>query len=269
LPELPEHLIDADYDGEPLDRVVDWMVHGFVNFVAAFDPIFEAAEMTVYNPVLGVAGTLDMIIVLRGVALTPDGRLIPAPDNLLVLCVDIKTGRNLDITVREQLAAYRRMLEALLPMGDLVPMPRTDAGAVLHLRPEHADGYRLMPISPADDAKAWNRFRRAIELDRGRSEAKPKPGKVAYPLRADGTMPARRLRDLDGEGYGRAPGVLVKAGLVDVNEVAMLTAAELLGVDGIGPKTIDVVRRILTDHGLTLVGEELLPVLDALIGEVA
>lgn len=269
LPELPEHLIDADYDGEPLDRVVDWMVRGFTNFVAAFDPVFEAAEMTVYNQALGVAGTLDMVIVLRGVALAADGSLVPAPGNVLVLCVDIKTGRNLDITVREQLAAYRRMLEALMPMGDLVPMPRTDAGAVLHLRPEHADGYRLMPISPADDAQAWNRFRRAVEVERGRSEVRAKPGKVAYPLREDGTMPARRLCDLDGEGYGRTLGPLIKAGLADVEEVALMTANELIGIKGIGPKSIDVIRRMLTDHQLSLADEAARLVLSALAGEVA
>jgi hypothetical protein len=255
LPDLPDHLVGADYDGEPLDRVVDWMVTGFLNFVTDFAPTFEAAEMTVYNLVLGIAGTLDMIIVLRDVALTPDGWMVRAPGKVLVLCVDIKTGKNLDVTVREQLAAYRRMLEARLPQGQIVAMPATDAGAILHLRPEHEGGYRLMPISAADDAKAWNRFRRAVEIEHGRSEVRSKPGHVAYPLNPDGSMPAPRLCDLDGEGYGRVLTPLIRAGLADVDEVAMMTAAEILAVKGIGEKTLGTIRQMLADHALTFSDE--------------
>lgn len=262
IPTLPDHLQGADYDDQPLDEVVDWMITGFTNFVAAFNPRFEAAEMTVFNLELGVAGTLDMIIVLANVALTPDGRFIPALGNQLTLCVDTKTGKRHDITVREQLAAYRRMPEALMPLGEVVPMPVTDAAAVLHLRPDHPDGYRLMPINAADDAKAWNRFRRAVDIYRGRRELPHKPGRVAYPLRPDGTMPAPRLADLDDEGYGRALGPLMKAGHEDLDDVAALTTAELLDVKGIGAKTADTVRRMLTDHGLTLADE-------TTIGEVA
>jgi hypothetical protein len=255
LPDLPDHLVAADYDGDPLDDVVDWMIHGFTGFVAAFNPTFEATEMVVFNPALKVAGTLDMIVVLRDVALTPDGRLLPAPGARLAVCVDIKTGKWLDVTMREQLAAYRRMREALMPMGDLVPMPATDAAAVLHLRPEYPTGFRLMPVSPADDAKAWNRFRRAVELHQGRSECRPKPGRVAYPLRPDGTMPAPLLADLDGEGYGRVLRPLAGAGLVDLEQVALLTSAQLLEIKGIGPRTSDTVRRMLADHDLTLADE--------------
>jgi hypothetical protein len=255
LPVLPDHLVGADYDEEPLDQVVDAMVTGFVNFVVAFAPFFEATEMAVYNRVLGVAGTLDMIIVLRDVALTPDGWMVRAPGKFLVLCVDIKTGKNLDVTVREQLAAYRRMLEARLPQGQVVAMPATDAGAILHLRPEHEGGYRLMPISAADDAKAWNRFRRAVEIEAGRSEVRSKPGHVAYPLNPDGTMPAPRLADLDGEGYGRVLSPLIKAGLADVDEVAMMTDADVLAVKGIGKKTLETVRQMLAEHGLTFADE--------------
>lgn len=255
LPVLPEHLEDADYDDAPLADVVEWMVDGFVAFVSAFDPEFEAAEMTVFNRQLGVAGTLDMIIRIRGVALTPDGRMVPALGNVLVLCVDTKTGRYLDVTVQEQLAAYRRMREALMPMGDVRPMPPTDAAAVLHLRPEHTDGYRLMPVSAADDAQAWNRFRRAVEVATGRAQVRGKPGHVAYPLRADGTMSAVRLADLDGEGYGRVLSPLIKAGYDDVEDLALSTAADLMEVRGIGKKSIDVIRQLLDDHGLHLADE--------------
>lgn len=260
LPVLPEHLEGADYDGEPLEDVVEWMVDGFLRFVSAFDPEFEAAEMTVYNRDLKVAGTLDMIFRLRGVALTPDGRLVAAPGGVLTLCSDTKTGKYLDNTVPEQLAAYRRMHEALMPMGEIAPMPATDAGAILHLRPEYEDGYRLIIISPQDDALAWNRFRRAVELAEGRSRVRRKPGKVAYPLREDGTMPPPRLADLDGEGYGRVLNALAAAGCVDLGDVAALTAADLLAIKGIGAKTQNTVRQMLADYGLHLADETPQPV---------
>lgn len=255
LPVLPEKLHGALYDGEPIEDVAEWMVDGFVNFVTAFNPVFKAAEMTVYNRVLGVAGTLDMIQHLHGVRLAADGRLRAAPGQVLRLCVDTKTGRHLGCTVQEQVAAYRRMTEALMPMGQIEAMPATDAGAVLHLRPEHRDGYRLIPISLADDAKAWNRFRRAVELAAGRSALNGKPGRVARPPRPDGAVPAPWLDDLDGEGYGRVLGPLIKAGLDDLDEVAAFTAADLRGIRGIGPKSIDTIRRMLTDHDLRLTGE--------------
>lgn len=264
IPTVPDHLARAAYDDEPIDDVIDWMVRGFVNFVAAFDPEFQAAEMTVFNRALGVAGTLDGIIALKGVRLTADGMLVPAPGNRLVLCVDIKTGKRLDVTVQEQLASYRRMTEALMPLGQIVPMPETDTAAVLHLRPEFPTGYRLIPISRADDAKAWNRFRRAVEIYSARRELPKKPGRVAYPLRQDGTMQAPLLADLDGEGYGRVLGPLSNAGLVGLDDVADLTAAELLDIKGIGPKAVETVRRMLADHDVSLADEQPAP-----IGEVA
>ena len=256
IPELPEHLRGVEYEeDQPLEDVVDWMIIGFTNFVRDFNPDFQAAEMTVFNIGLGVAGTLDMIIVLHGVAIGRNGRLVPAPGQSVIICVDVKTGKHLDCTVPEQGTAYRHMTECLLPLGELAPMLATDAFAVLHLRPEFEAGYRLMLVAGADDAAAWNRFRRAVELYDGRHGAKAKPGKVCYPLRADGTMRSPRIADLDGEGYGTAPGYLVKAGVDDLEMLSVLSAAECLALKGIGPKSMVAIRTMLADHGLHLADE--------------
>ena len=108
-------------------------------------------------------------------------------------------------------------------------------------------------LTPTPRSKA--RFQRALELYEGRKAAKKKPGKVCYPLRADGTIPQPRIADLDGEGYGRAISPLVKAGIGDLEQLAAMTAGQLLAVKGIGGKTVDGIRVMLADHGLCLVGE--------------
>jgi hypothetical protein len=257
LPLLPEHLQGADYDDEPVEDVADWMVTGFLNFISDFGPQIEAAEMTVYSVSLGVAGTLDLILILTGYAIGASGRLVASPGAVLAICVDVKTGKHLSVTWPEQIAAYRRMTECKPDRlsSILRPMPRTDCSAVLHLRPEYERGYRFMLISGADDANAWNRFRRAVELHEGRSAAKAKPGKVCYPLRPDGTVRQPLIADLDGEGYGRALAPLAKAGITDLEQLAAMDAGDCLKVKGVGGKVLESIRLMLADHGLHLVGE--------------
>lgn len=254
LPALPEHLEGAYYDDEPVEFVSDWMIEGFLNWVADYSPRWLAAEMTVFHPGLRVAGTLDGIVELPGLGIGRSGRFVPGHG--VTPCVDVKTGKHLSVTWPEQIAIYRHSPECLLRLGnELYPTPLTDCGAVLHLRPEYERGYRFMLISGADHARAWNRARRAIELYEGRKAAKVKPGKVCYPLRADGTIQQPRLADLDGEGYGRTPSLLAKAGVGDLEQLAAMTAGQLLKTRGIGGKTVDGARVILADHGLHLAGE--------------
>ena len=258
LPVLPEHLQGQDYDEDPVEDVAEWMVDGFLAWVSEFRPVFRAAEMTVFNYGLGVAGTLDIIADLPGFAAGPAG-LIPSPGGSARVCVDVKTGRNSGVTWREQIAAYRHMTECLPDRlsTDLHPMPETDCGAVLHLRPEHLDGYRFMPISGTRDAAAWNRFRRDVEIYRGRAEESAKPGKACRPLRADGTMPQPRLADLDGEGYGRALGPLARAlgRDADLEQVAAMSAGDLVKIKGIKDGLLKIIRLMLDDHGLHLADE--------------
>ena len=252
IPEIPEHLRGNLYDEEPIEDVIDWMVTGFTNWVTDFQPEFLASEMPVFNRDLRVAGTLDAIVALMGRDMDNAGNLIARPGNRWIPCIDVKTGKNLDNTVKEQLATYRRMKQALLPMGELVPMPPTDAAAVLWLRPGFRRGYKFEPVSPRDDALGWNRFRRAYEVFTDGAEAGDKPGRPAYPLRPDGTVPSRRLEDLDGEGYDRAPGALARAGVNDLEFLATLTEEECLALKGVGPKSLPHIHRLLADHGMHL-----------------
>ena len=259
LPTLPEHLAEAWYDDEPLADVVDFMVSGFFNFVADFSPRFLAAEMPVYHQPLGYAGTLDMILALDGYAIARSGdHLIPCPGGVVTPCADAKSGKTPEGTWKEQLAAYRRARQCLPTRLDaLHPMPKTDCGMVLHLRPEYPDGYLLMLVAGPDDQAAWDRFRQAATIYRQRQKVKGKPGKSVRPLRIDGTMPGPRICDLASEGYGRALSPLSKAlgAATELEDLARFTEAEVLAVKGVGPKLIDVIKAMLADHGLSLTGE--------------
>jgi hypothetical protein len=266
LPQLSPYLAGALYDGEPVAEVVDFMVTGFLNFVSACNPRFLAAEMTVYNQPLGIAGTLDGIMELDGYAISVGtglhgaDEIIACPGNTLTLCEDTKTGRNPDGTWKEQLAAYRRMLECRpdRQFEDLYPMPLTDAAVVLHLRPEYPDGWLLMLVSAGEEEKAWDRFQAAARIYRDRQAVKNKPGVSIRPLRADGTLPGPRLCDLAAEGYGRALAPLREAlgGGAELEDIARFTKAELLAVSGIGPKLIVTVEIMLADHGLALADDD-------------
>lgn len=261
IPLLPDHLKGADYDGEPVEDVVGWMVEGYLNWASDYSPQFLAAEMTVFHPGLKVGGTLDQIVHLPGLGIGRSGRFVPGRG--VTPCVDVKTGRHLSVTWPEQIAIYRRCPECLLPMGELHATPPTNCGAVLHLRPEYPRGYRFMLISGPDDEAAWVRAQEAIRLYRGRRAVKAKPGKVCYPLRADGTIRPPRIADLDGEGYGRVLSPLLKAGYEDLEQVAAASAGQLLKTKGIKDKTLEGIRVMLADHDMHLAGD------DAALAEVA
>jgi hypothetical protein len=259
LPDLPDHLIGADYDGQPVEDVTEWMVNGFLNFVSDWKPRFEAAEMPVFHIALRAAGTLDLIVTIFGYAIDFERNiLVPCPGAVLVICLDVKTGKHQSVTWREQVAVYRRAEECIPdPTSGMHPMPHTDCSAVLHLRPEYAKGYRVMLVSGADDEAAWGTFQHALITFHDRTAAKAKPGKVVYPIGPDGKIPAPLLADLDGEGYGRMLSPLMKAGIESLGQLAEMTAAECTALKGVGPKTVDNARGLLAEYGLCLAGEQL------------
>jgi hypothetical protein len=257
LPVVSEELANVDMDGIRFGDFVDGLVDAFMNFVTDFDPEFLASEMKVFNPTLGIAGTLDMIVVLYNVEIGPYGKLVRAPGKMLRLCIDVKTGLHMDPGMREQLASYRRMTEVATSEG-MVPMLVTDAAAVLHLRPDlyKETGYRLLLVSGKDDAEAWDAFRHVLHAYRHRESCRDKPGKVLAPLLADGSTAPTRIADLDDEGYGRCVSALAKAGKKILEELDGLTEAQLLAIKGIGPASIGPIARMLADHGLAMATED-------------
>ena len=231
LPDLPEHLVGAEYDDEPIEDVIDAMVRGFMQFVTDFDPTFLAAEMTGFNPELGTAGTLDLIVQIRGY-----GRVL----------IDIKSGKYLSATMPAQLAAYKRFPVVLLPNTVLVEMPRVDLTAVLHVRKSYAKGYKLLKFKPADDAAAWNTFRRALHLFNDYEAVGNRIGEVAYPFTADGNPPLPMFEDIAGMGRFVKP--LAVYDLHTVADLAGLSDRDLLKVEGIGPKAVERLAALRAEY---------------------
>jgi len=239
LPPLPEHLVGVQVDGEPID--VDSIVDGFLAFVADFGAVAELSETTVCHPLIGYAGTLDLIMRLEKLHIR--------------VVIDAKTGKHLDLGMPSQLAALRRALEVWLPFGRKVPMPNTDACAVLHLRREFTRGYKLRILTANEEAEAWEQFQRFITTVNWAERNKKSMGTVTYPPLPDGSQPLPLLEDIDG--WGRTRGVLMRtAEFTQLDEVAGFRAEELLGVKGFGAKSLEDVHEMLAAYGLTLVGAE-------------
>lgn len=225
-------VLDAPLPDFP-DDVVPF-ADAFVDWCCDWEPEFIAAECTVADPLLGWAGTLDLIL------------RFPRWPFLGTWLIDAKSGANLDHNMPVQLATYKRATEVWLPLGRKAPMPQVDRCAVLHVRPE---GAKFIDVTEFVTDDAYNRFlRMRAELDA--REALPKHiGRVLYPPLPDGSQPPPLLEDLPG-----APcvAILREAGVVRLADLTSWTRDGLLNLKGIGAKKADAIEEFLTEHGLTL-----------------
>ena len=110
----------------------------------------EAAELTVANPKLGLAGTLDLLLWLRLDGRTPDGTVRQLPDDKRALwLVDIKSSATKPAhtvypEMALQLTALKNATEMWLPDDTVAPMVTGIKGcAVLNLR---TNDYALIPL---------------------------------------------------------------------------------------------------------------------------
>lgn len=257
-PDIPEDLAEAFYDGDPVPEVVAAMIDGFTRFVSEWNPILVHSEMTGYNVQLGVAGTIDLILIIPDAAIVRRGKkklaLVRKKGSRVVLLIDAKTGKYLTATMEEQLGGYEHMTECdPTGLGDLRKMPPVDAVAVLHLRREFKRGYRLKIIDPRAATAGWNRFRKAAQIWVEREDIKAVGCTVYPPTEVEGGFPDVDIADQ--ERYGRAPSALVKADFVTLADVTTVTADELEVFKGIGPKTVPIIREMLNDYDMYLAGE--------------
>jgi hypothetical protein len=232
VPDIPAHLDGVEIDGEVLD--VAPIVDGFLAFRNDHRPVFELAEATVANPIHGYAGTLD--IVARFPALRRR------------LLIDVKTGKTLDPAMKAQLVAYRRASEVWLDhLGNKAPMPQADGAAILHLRPEHRDGYRLLEVDAGDaQFEEFLAAQRLLARRRARAKVMGRPLYVPLP---DGTQPPIRIEDIDLDGFARARATLARHGVQDIAALAALTSDDCLAIRGVGPASLPAIEAALEAYG--------------------
>lgn len=234
IPDVPEHLVDVEIDGERVDH--DAISDGLLNFITDFDVEAELAEATVVNPMHGYAGTLDLIAFLRKLGMR--------------LLIDAKTGLVLDKTMRAQLAAYRRATEVWVDdMGNKARMPQVDGVAVLHIRREYERGYKLLDQGGNDDDFGY--FLECQKVLRRQKALEKVKGRPIYPPLPDGSQPLPLIEDLDEEGFNRCRSALIKAGVRDVSALAALTIEQVSAIKGIGPKSLPHITTLLAEYGLT------------------
>lgn len=248
LPLIPPDLVgQVTRDGdvvcqEYVDSIADGWMQFFTDYRLSYSHV-EAAELTVCDPILGWAGTLDAMLRMPGIGMRS---------------VDWKTGRNKSTTWKAQVATYDTAPETWPGLGMIVAKPPTDGAAILHIRsPKYPDGYargyKLYVLSPQDHEAGRRHFLRALAAFHSAAEQTARPGDVWYPPLEDGSQPLPMLEDI--RGYSGAPGALRRAGLgpdATLDAVAEFTAQELLRASGIGPKRLAAIGEMLADHGLTL-----------------
>lgn len=154
-----------------MDTEVAPYIDSFDLYLDRFQPSYQAAEMTVYNPEFGYAGTLDGIATVDQVAVDIDyktskqsfdargKRKMPWPDVALQLAA--YRHAPLAAVWRARRFEQRSRRYYLLNADErelAVPRPVTEGGLVIHLTPLHCDVY---PVDTGPDV--FEAFLYAIE----------------------------------------------------------------------------------------------------------
>lgn len=159
----------------PVDDEVRPFIEQADRWMQKFQPVYEAAEMTVFSPTYGYAGTLDAIAVIDGVRFLIDykstrknvdsrGQLTtPYPEQVGLQLAAYRYAE-LAATWRPRRYEYQRRRYYLLGTGEREaskPVPQVDACLVLHLTPERCEGF---PINA--DEEAFTAFLYTLECFR-------------------------------------------------------------------------------------------------------
>jgi hypothetical protein len=130
------------------------MVGQFDRWCDEFQPSYQAAEVTVYSPRYGYAGTCDAFLTVDGIPFIADyktsrkstggdgKRTGPYPEVALQLAA-YRYAELAAIWRPRRFEKYRRRYyllgQAEKEMG--VPVPEVETGLVIHITPEHCDAY--------------------------------------------------------------------------------------------------------------------------------
>lgn len=119
-----------------------------------FQPVYEAAEVTVYSPQYGYAGTCDAFLSVDGVRFIVDYKTSkksydargkptgPYPEVALQLAA-YRHAEMAAVWRPRRMEQFRRRYYLLgeAEKAMAVPVPEVDTGLVIHITPEHCDAY--------------------------------------------------------------------------------------------------------------------------------
>jgi ATP-dependent exoDNAse (exonuclease V) beta subunit len=148
---------EVDAEVRPfIEKADEWM--------QKFQPVYEAAEMTVYSPTYGYAGTLDAIATIDGVRFLLDYKSSrksidsqgkpthPYPEQVGLQLAAYRYAEYA-ATWRPRRYEYQRRRYYLLGQTErdmAKPVPEVDSCLVIHLTPEHCEAF---PINAAEEAR--------------------------------------------------------------------------------------------------------------------
>jgi len=230
--------------------VLDQWADGITNFITDYRLTPVMAEATVCNPIEGYATRVDVGAEFPGYGLG---------------LVDMKSGQP-RASVMAQLTAQMHATEVWLPMGERIEMPPFEWGAALHLRGVWERGYKLRRV-PTGRAQ-WEWFQAANDLLKAREDQPDLERMALYPpvFAEDGTVERLPTIPMIEDTGLRCRTQLIAAGLRWLHELAEFEASDVLsvaatkkrparGIKGVGPKSVDAIRGLLAEHGLTFAGE--------------
>ena len=137
-----------------VDAEVQPFLDQFDRWAQEFQPVYQAAEVTVYSPSYGYAGTCDAFLTVGGVRCIVDYKssrksfdnrgnpTTPYPEVALQLAA-YRHAELAAVWQPRRMEQYRRRYY-LLGQAEremAVPVPEVDTGLVIHITPDHCDAY--------------------------------------------------------------------------------------------------------------------------------
>lgn len=137
-----------------VDAEVQPFLDQFDRWAQEFQPVYQAAEVTVYSPSYGYAGTCDAFLTVGGVRCIVDYKssrksfdnrgnpTTPYPEVALQLAA-YRHAEMAAVWRPRRMEQYRRRYYLLgaAEREMAVPVPEVDTGLVIHITPDHCDAY--------------------------------------------------------------------------------------------------------------------------------
>ena len=146
-------------------EVLNRMLDRFDEWLQRFQPSYQATEVTVYHPEYGYAGTCDGFLTIDGVRLIIDYKTsregydgrgnakTPYPEAALQLAA-YRYASHAAVWRPRRIEKFRRRYYLLsdAERDQAVPVPEVDAGAVIHLTPDHCEAFAVRCDERVHDA---------------------------------------------------------------------------------------------------------------------